>query len=266
MRRDLPVSAAYMTLPEARALGALALFGETYDEQVRVVEMGGPWSRELCGGTHVSHSSQVGPVVLTGEASVGAGVRRVEALVGIEAFRSLAVERALLHTASEALKVRPEELPERVAALAAQLRAAEKKLSDQAAQQVLAAAGSLAQSPTDVFGVAYVGHDAGTVSTADDVRALALDVRGRLGDSRPSVVAVSGVAKDRPVVVVATNATAREWGVKAGALVRVAAQALGGGGGGKDDLAQGGGTDPSAVPEALRAVEHAVGETVTAGR
>jgi alanyl-tRNA synthetase len=266
VRRDLPVSATYMTLPEARAAGALALFGETYDEQVRVVEMGGPWSRELCGGTHVSHSSQVGPVVLTGEASVGAGVRRVEALVGIEAFRSLAAERALLLTASEALKVRPEELPERVAALAAQLRAAERKLADQSAQQVLAAAGSLAQSPTDVFGVAFVGHDAGTVSSADDVRALALDVRGRLGDSRPSVVAVSGVAKDRPVVVVATNPTAREWGVKAGALVRVAAQALGGGGGGKDDLAQGGGTDPTKVGDALRAVEHTVGETVTAGR
>ena len=266
VRRDLPVSATYMTLPEAREAGALALFGETYDEQVRVVEMGGPWSRELCGGTHVSHSSQVGPVALTGESSVGAGVRRVEALVGIEAFRSLAAERALLLTASEALKVRPEELPERVAALAAQLRAAEKKLADQAAQQVLAAAAGLAHSPTDVFGVRFVGHDVGAVSSADDVRTLALDVRGRLGDAGPAVVAVAGVAKDRPLVVVATNPTAREWGVKAGALVRLAAQTLGGGGGGKDDLAQGGGTDASKVAEALRLVEHAVGETVTAGR
>lgn len=266
VRRDLPVSATYMTLPEARERGALALFGETYDEQVRVVEMGGEWSRELCGGTHVSHSSQVGPVALTGESSVGAGVRRVEALVGIEAFRSLAAERALLLTASEALKVRPEELPERVAALAAQLRAAEKRLADQAAQQVLAAAAGLAQSPTDVFGVRFVGHDAGAVSSADDVRTLALDVRGRLGDAGPAVVAVAGVAKDRPLVVVATNPTAREWGVKAGALVRLAAQTLGGGGGGKDDLAQGGGTDASKVADALRAVEHAVGETVTAGR
>lgn len=266
VRRDLPVSATYMTLPEARERGALALFGETYDEQVRVVEMGGEWSRELCGGTHVSHSSQVGPVALTGESSVGAGVRRVEALVGIEAFRSLAAERALLLTASEALKVRPEELPERVAALAAQLKAAEKRLADQAAQQVLAAAAGLAQSPTDVFGVRFVGHDAGAVSSADDVRTLALDVRGRLGDAGPAVVAVAGVAKDRPLVVVATNPTAREWGVKAGALVRLAAQTLGGGGGGKDDLAQGGGTDASKVAEALRAVEHAVGETVTAGR
>ncbi len=266
LRRDLPVSATFMTLPQARELGALALFGETYDEQVRVVEMGGEWSRELCGGTHVARSSQVGLLALTGESSVGAGVRRVESLVGIEAFRSLAAERALLAAAADALKTRPEELPDRIAALLSQLKAAEKRLSGQAAQQVLAVAGSLAQSPTDVFGVAFVGHDAGAVSSADDVRALALDVRGRLGDARPSVVAVSGVAKDRPVVVVATNPTAREWGIKAGALVRVAAQTLGGGGGGKDDLAQGGGTDPAAVPAALRAVEHAVGETVTAGR
>jgi alanyl-tRNA synthetase len=266
VRRDLPVSATYMTLPEARALGALALFGETYDEQVRVVEMGGEWSRELCGGTHVAHSSQVGVLALTGESSVGAGVRRVEALVGIDAFRTLAAERALLAAASEALKTRPEELPERIAGLLAQLKAAEKQLASSAAQQVLAAAGGLAANPSDVFGVAFVGHDAGAVGSADDVRSLALDVRGRLGNERPAVVAVSGVAKERPVVVVATNEPARQWGVRAGQLVRVAAQALGGGGGGKDDLAQGGGTDPSAVPEALRAVEHAVGETVTAGR
>ncbi len=266
VRRDLPVSATYMTLPEARALGALALFGETYDEQVRVVEMGGEWSRELCGGTHVAHSSQVGVLALTGESSVGAGVRRVEALVGIEAFRSLAAERALLAAASEAMKVRPQELPDRIAAVLAQLKAAEKRLSASASQQVLAAAGNLAANPSDVFGVSFVGHDAGTVGSADDVRSLVLDVRGRLGNERPCVVAVSGVAKDRPVVVVATNDPARQWGVRAGQLVRVAAQALGGGGGGKDDLAQGGGTDPAAVPAALRAVEHAVGETVTAGR
>ncbi len=266
VRRDLPVSATYMTLPQARELGALALFGETYDEQVRVVEMGGRWSRELCGGTHVAHSSQVGLLALTGESSVGAGVRRVEALVGIEAFRSLAAERALLAAASEALKVRPEELPERIAVVLAQLRAAEKTLSASASQQVLAAAGNLAANPSEVFGVAFVGHDAGTVGSADDVRSLVLDVRGRLGNDRPVVVAVSGVAKERPVVVVATNDPARQWGVRAGQLVRVAAQVLGGGGGGKDDLAQGGGTDPAAVPAALRAVEHAVGETVTAGR
>ncbi len=266
IRRDLPVSATYMPLGRARELGALALFGETYDEEVRVVEMGGEWSRELCGGTHVKHSSQVGLLAMTGESSVGAGVRRVEALVGIEAFRDLARERALVLALTDTLKVRPEELPERVSALVAQLKAAEKRLASSAAEQVLAAAGSLAANPTDVFGVAFVGHDAGAVGSADDVRSLALDVRGRLGTERPVAVAVAGVAKERPLVVVATNDAARQWGVKAGELVRVAAQRLGGGGGGKDDVAQGGGTDAGAIGSALKAVEHAVGEKVTAGR
>jgi alanyl-tRNA synthetase len=130
----------------------------------------------------------------------------------------------------------------------------------------MAAAGGLAANPTDVFGVAYVGHDAGPVGSADDVRALALDVRARLGNDRPVTVAVAGVARERPLVVVATNEAAREWGVKAGELVRVAAQRLGGGGGGKDDVAQGGGTDAGAIDAALKAVEHTVGEKVTAGR
>ncbi len=266
IRRDLAVSATYMPLARARDLGALALFGETYDEEVRVVEMGGEWSRELCGGTHVQHSSQVGLLAMTGESSVGAGVRRVEALVGIDAFRDLARERALVLALTDTLKVRPEELPERISALLAQLKAAEKKLASSAAEQVLAAAGRLAADPTDVFGVAFVGHDAGLVGSADDVRSLALDVRGRLGNDRPVAVAVAGVAKDRPLVVVATNDPARQWGVKAGELVRVAAQRLGGGGGGKDDVAQGGGTDAGAIGSALKAVEHAVGEKVTAGR
>jgi len=90
VRKDLPVSAQYMTLPAAREWGALALFGETYDEQVRVVEIGGPWSRELCGGTHVQHSSQIGALTVTGESSVGSGVRRLEAFGGMEALRFLA--------------------------------------------------------------------------------------------------------------------------------------------------------------------------------
>ena len=90
MRKDLPVSATFMPLPRAREIGALALFGETYGEDVRVVEIGGPWSRELCGGTHVQHSSQIGALTITGESSVGSGVRRVEAFVGIDALRYLA--------------------------------------------------------------------------------------------------------------------------------------------------------------------------------
>jgi alanyl-tRNA synthetase len=262
LRYDYPVSATYMPLPKARELGALALFGETYDEEVRVVEMGGQWSRELCGGTHVEHSSQIGAVTLIGESSVGAGVRRVEAYVGLDALRFLGRERALVSQLTEALKVRPEELPERVSALVARVREAEKELEQARRGQLLANAGKLAQTPVDVFGVAVVTHDAGAVG-ADDVRALALDIRGRFAADRPAVVAVTGVAKERPLVVVAANEEARRWGVKAGDLVREAAKVLGGGGGGKDDVAQGGGVDVTKVPDALRRIEHVVGERVT---
>jgi alanyl-tRNA synthetase len=262
LRYDYPVSATYMPLANAREIGALALFGETYDEEVRVVEMGGSWSRELCGGTHVEHSSQIGAITMIGESSIGAGVRRVEAYVGLDALRFLGRERALVSQLTDALKVRPEELPERVSSLVARLREAEKELERVRRGQMLAAAGRLAESPADVFGVSVVTHDAGA-AVAEDVRALALDVRGRMPADRPAVVAVSGVAKDRPLVVVAANDEARRWGVKAGDLVREAAGILGGGGGGKDDVAQGGGTDVAKITDALRRIEHLVGERVT---
>jgi len=129
--------------------------------------------------------------------------------------------------------------------------------------QVLQAAGALAADPTDVFGVAVVTHRAPDGTSADDLRKLVLDVRGRLPADRPAAVAGVSVVKERPVVVVAVNETGRAWGVKAGELVRVAAQVLGGGGGGKDDVAQGGGSDPAKVGEALARVEHVVGQRVT---
>ncbi|MEU4605895.1 alanine--tRNA ligase [Kribbella sp. NPDC023972] len=263
VRRDLPVSAKYMTLPEAREWGALALFGETYDEQVRVVEIGGPWSRELCGGTHVKHSSQVGALTITGESSVGAGVRRLEAFVGLEALRYLGKERALVRLLSENLKTRPEELPAKVADLAERLRAAEKELERMRAGQVLAAAAELAANPKDVFGVQYVGHRAPDGVNGGDLRKLALDVRGRMPADKPAVVAVLSVNDGKPGVVIALNDTAREWRLKAGDLVRVAAEKLGGRGGGKDDVAQGGGTDPAGAEDALAAVEHTIGQLVT---
>jgi alanyl-tRNA synthetase len=263
VRQDLPVSAQYMSLPEAREFGALALFGETYDEEVRVVEIGGPWSRELCGGTHVKHSSQVGALTMTSEFSVGAGVRRLEAFVGLEALRYLGKERALVRLLSESLKARPEELPAKVADLAERLRAAEKELEKVRAGQVLAAAAGLAAGPKDVFGVAYVGHRAPDGVNGGDLRKLALDVRGRMPADRPAAVTVVSVNDGKPAVVVALNDTAREWGLKAGDLVRVAAEHLGGRGGGKDDVAQGGGTDPAGVDQSLAAVEHAIGQLVT---
>jgi alanyl-tRNA synthetase len=236
---DLAVRAFTAPLEEARAMGALALFGEKYGDEVRVVEVG-DYSRELCGGTHVVRSGQLGLVKILGESSIGSGVRRVEALVGTDAFRYLATESLLVSQLSEQLKARREELPERVSALVTRVREAERELERLRSAQLLGGSGDLAARAEDIGGVAFVAHQVPDGTGADGIRALALDVRGRLGD-RPAVVVVAGVPADRPSVVVAVNERARERGLAAGALVKKAAAALGGGGGGRDDVAQGGG-------------------------
>lgn len=258
LQDDLEVSDRVMGIDEARALGAMALFGEKYGNEVRVVSIGGDWSRELCAGTHVRRSGELGLVTLLGEASIGSGVRRVDALVGDQAYGYQAKERALVSQLSGLLGARPDELSDRVSSLMARLKESEKALASLRQGQLLAAAGSLAAAPQQVGTTLVVTHDAGDVAAPDDLRTLALDVRGRLGEASPSVVAVGGTSKGRPVVVVATNAAAREGGLKAGALVRTATGVLGGGGGGKDDVAQGGGADASRLPAALDAVVAAV--------
>ena len=255
---DLAVRAEVMTQQQARDAGAMALFGEKYGDAVRVISVG-DWARELCGGTHAERTTQLGLVTLLGESSIGSGVRRVEALVGTDAFSFLARERAIVGQLTELVKGRPEELPERIGGLMTRLKDAERDLDRLRTEQLRAAAGSLTDSARDVGGVTFLAHDAGDVG-AGDVRSMCLDLRGRLGDERPSVVVVTGSGGGRPVVVVATNEGARGRGITAGELVRTAAQTLGGGGGGKDDVAQGGGQDPSKVGEALAAVEWRVGE------
>ena len=157
VRADHAVTASWMTLPEAQALGALALFGETYSEDVRVVEIGGPWSRELCGGTHVRGSAQIGTLALTGESSVGSGSRRVEAAVGLEGFRYLARERDLVRQLGELLKTPSDGLVERIGGMLARQRETDRELAELRAQQSGAAAGTLAAGATDVGGV--VGRD-----------------------------------------------------------------------------------------------------------
>lgn len=260
LAEDLEVSDQVMALDDARALGAMALFGEKYGDRVRVVSIGGDWSRELCAGTHVARSGQLGLVTLLGESSIGSGVRRVDALVGDGAYGFHAKEHALVGQLTGLLNVRTDELPDRVSSLVTRLRDAEKELAALRQAQLLAAAGTLAQAATTTpDGVRVVTHDAGEVASADDLRALALDVRSRLGESAASVVGVGGVSKGRPLVVVVTNAAARERGIRAGALVRTASGVLGGGGGGKDDMAQGGGTDPALLGQALGGIAAEVG-------
>jgi len=232
----------------------MALFGEKYGKQVRVVSIGGDWSRELCAGTHVRRSGELGLVTLLGESSVGSGVRRVEALVGEGAYGYHATEHALVGQLSGLLGARPDELADRVSSLVTKLRESEKELAALRQGRLLAAAPGLAAGARQSGTTRVVTHDAGEVGGADDLRALVLDVRARLGDATPTVVAAAGVSRGRPLVVVATNAPARAAGLRAGTLVRAASTVLGGGGGGKDDVAQGGGQESGRVADALAAI------------
>jgi len=256
LREDLPVSAHLMSLPEARDFGALALFGETYGDEVRVIEIGGPWSRELCGGTHVERSSQIGTVVVTSDGSVGAGNRRVEALVGIEGFQYLARERDVVRQLTEILKTRPDDVPGRVRDLVDRLKVLEKESEKLKAQQLLGAAADIAAAAQDIGGVAFVGHRAAGAA-GGDVRTLALDVRGRIAD-RPAVVVVIGDGGGKPSAVVALNQAAQDRGLSANDLIGTIGPVLGGRGGGKADVAQGGGTDVGAIPAALAAAQAAL--------
>jgi alanyl-tRNA synthetase len=257
---DLGVHAELMTQEEAVRSGAMALFGEKYGDQVRVISVG-DWARELCGGTHAGRSGQLGVIKLLGESSIGSGVRRVEALVGADAYQFLAREHVLVSQLSEALKVRPEELPERVGDIVERLRAAEKEIERHRVGQVLAGAGSLAAGADDVHGVQVVAQRLDGAS-GGDVRTLALDVRGRLPGDRPGVVVVigtSGSGDDTKVsVVAAVNEAAQGRGLSANALVGAVGPLVGGRGGGKDDVAQGGGTDASRIDEALELVRSEV--------
>jgi alanyl-tRNA synthetase len=266
---DLEVRAFHTSLDEARALGALALFGEKYGDTVRVVEVG-DYSRELCGGTHVPRSGNLGLVKILGEASIGSGVRRVEALVGIDAFRYLARESALVGQLSEQLKASREELPERISSIVTRLREAERDLQRLRSAQLLGNAGELAAGAQEVGGAAYVAYQVPDGTPADGIRTVALDVRGRLAADRPGVVVVAGVPADRPTVVVALNDAARAAGLQAGRLVLTATGVLGGKGGGKDDVAQGGGAPlgdqaGQKIAESFRAVSSAIRDILVSG-
>ncbi|MDQ2837024.1 MAG: alanine--tRNA ligase [Actinomycetota bacterium] len=258
LREDLAVTVQYLPIERARELGALALFGETYDAEVRVVEIGGPWSRELCGGTHVEHSSQVGAITLIGEASVGAGVRRVEAYVGQDALRYLATERALLNSVSETLKVPSAEVPDRVAALVERLKVVEKELERGRVAAVLAGAGELAAQAQEVNGTQVVAVSAPAGVAGNDLRTLAADVRGRLDQSRPVVVVLISEVDGAAHFVAGVNQPAQQAGLSAGLLVKEFAPVLGARGGGKADLAQGAGGDPAKAAQALEVVLRSV--------
>ncbi|MBZ6474441.1 alanine--tRNA ligase [Streptomyces griseocarneus] len=259
LSHELEVQAEVMSLEEAKKAGAIAEFGEKYGERVRVVTIG-DFSKELCGGTHVANTAQLGLVKLLGESSIGSGVRRVEALVGADAYNFLAKEHTVVAQLTELVKGRPEELPEKISGMLAKLKDAEKEIERYRAEKVLQAAAGLAEGARDVHGIALAIGRVPDGTGADDLRKLVLDVRGRIQGGRAAVVALFTVVNGRPLTVIATNEAARERGLKAGDLVRTAAKTLGGGGGGKPDVAQGGGQNADALDEAMAAVERLVAE------
>ncbi|WP_072688834.1 alanine--tRNA ligase [Rhodococcus marinonascens] len=258
---DYSVNTFVTDLDKAKSMGAMALFGENYGDEVRVVEIGGPFSMELCGGTHVGSSSQIGNVTLLGEQSVGSGVRRVEAYVGLDSYRYLAKERALLAGLSASLKVPSDEVPARVEALVERLRAAEKELEQGRAQAVLAAAGAYVDKAHRVGPIMLVADSAPAGVGGNDLRGLVTDIRGRLG-SQPAAVVLLGNADGKVPFAVSVSGAAQELGLSAGDLVKDFGPKIGGRGGGMADMAQGSGSDTSGIAAALDAVRKHVANKV----
>ena len=255
---NLDVVTRVMSLDEAKESGAMALFGEKYGDSVRVVDIGGPGSRELCAGTHVSRSSEVGLINLIGESSIGSTNRRVEALVGTSAFESFAGERALVAELSANLKTPKEALPARIAELIEQLKRAERAIAQYQAAGVRERVPALVAEASTIGSVTTVVSTVGSLDSTDALRQLVSDVRDRLG-SVVGVVALGAEIDGKAAVIVATTPDARSSGLSAGTLAKRAATVLGGGGGGRDDVAQGGGADPALIQSALDDIRAALG-------
>jgi alanyl-tRNA synthetase len=252
---NLEVTAESMSQAQAREIGAMALFGEKYGDVVRVVSVG-DWARELCGGTHVQRSGQLGVVKLLGESSIGAGVRRVEALVGVDAYKFLAREHILLNSLTELIKgSRTEELPQRISDLLNKMKDIEKELAAVRSAQALSQVGDLGKLATTINGHTFIGSVMSDGVSGDDLRKIAIDLRSIHTNS---VIALLSNNEGKPVLVVAVSDQSRAAGVKAGALVKIGSTVLGGGGGGKDDFAQGGGTNAEKSLDAIAAISQSL--------
>ena len=253
---NLPVTAAEMSQEEARGIGAMALFGEKYGDRVRVVSVG-DWARELCGGTHVAASGELGLVKILSESSIGSGVRRVEALVGVDAFSFMAREHILLNQIKEIVKVtRSEELPERIESVIAALREAERSLSAMRVNQQIKLMLPAVADAEVVDGARWFARSLDGGLSADDLREIAVELRER---NPEAVIVLSSTREGKVILVAAVGNAARSAGIKAGALVKAGSKVLGGGGGGKDDFAQGGGVEVGRIEEAFTAMRSSLG-------
>ena len=255
VRANLPVGTTLMTPDDAIAAGAMALFGEKYGEEVRVVSMGeggANYSVELCGGTHVRRTGDIGLFKLTGESAVAAGVRRIEAMVGASAEAHIDEQERFLGLAAASLKATPAELPGRIEALLEERRRFEKELSDLRRQ--LATGGGAATANKQVGSITFAGRQLDGVP-AKDLKGMADDLKKQIGSGVVALIS-NADGKASLVVAVTDDLTGKLSAVD---LVRVGSEAVGGkGGGGRPDMAQAGGPEAGKVKEALEAIESAL--------
>lgn len=258
---DLEVNTIETTLDNALDMGAMALFGENYGDVVRVVEIGGPFSRELCGGTHVSHSSQIGPVSVISESSVGSGARRIEAYSGLDAFKFMSKETALVGGVAAELKAPTSEVPERIRALSARLKEAEKRVSELKRAQLAQQTAGLIEKAETVGATRFLHADLGAGVGGGELRTAATTARDKFG-SDPAVIfftARDPEAGKMPFLIAATKA-AVDNGLRAGDLVKVVSEYVAGRGGGKPDMAQGSGSHLAGLDRAVAALrDHIAG-------
>ena len=245
VQANVPVTQSEMELDEALRMGAMALFGEKYGNRVRVIKIG-DFSTELCGGTHLDRTGDIGLLKIAGEGAVASGVRRVEAVAGPAAIESVARKEAALREAAELLKIGPLEVPKRLQKLLEEQRALEKQLAELEGRLARSRAEDLVKTARQINGVAVI---AGRIDglDADGLRAVADTLRNRLGSG---IVCVGSVVdgKVNLIAAVTKDLTSR---FQAGRLIQEVAKAVGGGGGGRPDLAQAGGKDPAKLDAAL---------------
>lgn len=252
---DLQVYAEVMSQDAAKKLGAMALFGEKYGDQVRVVSVG-DWAKELCGGTHVARSGELGLVKLLSESSIGAGVRRVEAIVGRDAYDFLAKEHLLLNSLTEVIKgARTEEFPQKVSDLVDKVKTLEKELAAFRSAKAMESVGKLANNAKKLGNFNLVIEKLEDGVSIEDLRSIATNLKSK---NRSSVVVLASINGDKPLLVAAVSDDAIKAGIRAGDLMKVGSAALGGGGGGKEDFAQGGGVNAGEIPKAFEEITKVV--------
>ena len=256
---DFAVNTFETSLERAKEMGAMALFGENYGDEVRVVEIGGPFSIELCGGTHVEHSSQIGPVAVLGESSVGSGARRIEAYSGMDSFAFFSKEAALASGLAEELKTPTDQLPERIAQLTERLRAAEKEIENLRKKELANQTGELVKQAETIGDIKFLAVKLPDGLTGGDMRTMATDLRGRLG-SDPAVIVLASSTDGKVPFAVAATPGAVDKGIKAGQYVGMFGGYVGGKGGGKPDLAQGSGSDASGIEAGFTALREEIGK------